>query len=238
MSNSEFKLKTDILLTPNSLSKENKVNNDNTANVFVGTNYKVISGFQDDPSSSIKPFIFSISQTLIDYGILSPTTPVSRTSVLKVYNHFSNGYSVSVSENHTLYNEASLLTIPDTTCDTGTCSASEPALWNNPLTYGFGYRCDNLSQATVCSNDFNNSNYFKQFPNISNSQNPKVIMKSTNIGANEARIRYKVNTSSTQPIGFYNNIITFVATANFWKYIKLNFVFWPFGFIYNLGFSV
>ncbi len=216
MSNSDFKLKTNIILTPQQNSNDNKKSVNNTAtNVFVGPNYKVLSGFQDDPSSATKPFIFSISQTLIDYGILSTTNPVSRTNILTLYNAFPNGYSVTLFENHSLTNQASLSTIPDTTCDTGTCSEQNPAPWNNILTYGFGYRCDNASNITACSNDFYNSNYYKQFPNISNSQIPQILMSGANIGDAKARITYKVNVSRTQTIGFYNNAITFVATPNF-----------------------
>ncbi|MEK7534454.1 MAG: hypothetical protein AAB600_03895 [Patescibacteria group bacterium] len=216
MSNSNYKLKTNIILNPNKDSSNNKASSNNIKpNIFVGPNYKVVSGFQHDPSSSTKQFIFSISQTLIDYGILSATNPVSRTSILSVYNNFTNGYSVAASENHELYNQTSGSTIPNTTCDTGTCSKLYPAPWNNVLTYGFGYRCDNMSDITVCSNDFYDSKYYKQFPNISNSQKPQVLMEGFNIGDNKARITYKINISGTQPIGFYSNTITFVATPNF-----------------------
>lgn len=216
MSNSDFKLKTNILLTPNTYSNSNKqsVNNTND-NIFVGPNYKVVSGFQHDPSSSTKPFIFSISQTLIDYGVLSPTNPVSRTSELKVYNNFIDGYSITAFENRAPYNQTSLSTIPDTTCDTGTCSDLNPGPWNNVLTYGFGYRCDNISDTNVCSNDFYNSNYYKHFPNISNSQSPQIVMAGTALGENKARITYKLNISATQPIVFYSNTITFIATVSF-----------------------
>jgi len=216
MSNSNYKLKTNIILSPDKDSSNNKANSNNTkSNIFVGPNYKVVSGFQHDPSSSTKQFIFSISQTLIDYGILSPTNPVSRTSILNVYNNFINGYSVSASENHEIYSPTSGSTIPNTTCDTGTCSELNPAPWNNILTYGFGYRCDNMFDITACSNDFYDSKYYKQFPNISNSQSPQVLMEGANIGDNKARITYKINISGTQPIGFYANAITFIATPNF-----------------------
>lgn len=216
MSNSEFKLKINLLSTPKKNSSNNKENRKNSqTNVFIGPNYKVISGFQDDLSSATKPFIFSISQSLTDYGSLSPTTPVSRTNVLTVHNSFLNGYNVSAFQNHGLYSETSLSTIPDTTCDTGTCSEQNPAPWNNILTYGFGYRCDNISNTTACSNDFYDSKYYKHFANIANSQSPQIVMSGANIGHNKARIIYKVNISGAQPLGFYSNIITFVARANF-----------------------
>ena len=72
-----------------------------------------------------------------------------------------------------------------------------------------------MSDLKACLNDFYNSNYYKQFPNVSNSKSPQIIMSSANIGENKARITYKVNISGTQAIGFYNNAITFVATPNF-----------------------
>ena len=47
--------------------------------LYTGTNYKVKAGFQNVRPSNI-PFSFSISQSLIDFGILSATNPVTRTN--------------------------------------------------------------------------------------------------------------------------------------------------------------
>lgn len=201
MSNFNFKLKSNILFTPDKYSN-NKTGIDNNE-----------SGIK--LSSLALPLIFSISQNLIGYGILSPTTPVARTNLLTVKNNYLFGYNAIAFEDHSLYNQTSSSTIPDTTCDTGTCSEKNSGLWNSILTYGFGYRCDNMSDTNGCSNDFLDSNYYKHFSNISNLQSPQVVMSGASISENKSRITYKVNVSTTQPSGFYSNTITFVATANF-----------------------
>ena len=87
-------------------------------------------------------------------------------------------------------------------------------LWNNPLTYGFGYRCDNTSNTNLC-HDFILPNYFKQFLNISNNQPPQIIIEGLDIGEITSTITYKVNISNTQPKGSYSNNITFIAIPKF-----------------------
>lgn len=178
-----------------------------------GTNYKVRAGFQY--ISSIIRFRFSISTLLIDFGALTPTNPVTRSNLLTISNGSAYGYSVTAFENHPLQDDAQGRTIPDTTCDTGLCTQSTSALWNNTLTYGFGYRCDNVS-ATDCASGFSTANFFKQFSNAAANETPESVMNGTNVGRNkQVQITYKVNVSGTQEAGFYKNVITYIATPTF-----------------------
>ena len=86
------------------------------------------------------------------------------------------------------------------------------AAWVNPLTYGFGYRCDNVS-GSDCSAGFANSDYYKQFANRSKGETPQVVMSSLNVGrSRQGEITYKVNISATQLAGQYQNIIMYIAT--------------------------
>src|SRR3989304_1751914 len=52
--------------------------------LYSNTNYKVKAGFQYVPRGY--PFSFTISNTLIDFGTLSPTNPVTRTTTLTISN--------------------------------------------------------------------------------------------------------------------------------------------------------
>lgn len=182
-----------------------------TPGLYSGTNYKVRSGFQY--VHSIIRFQFSMSSTSIDFGTLSATNPVTRSQTLTVTNGSAFGYQVTGSENHPL--QSGNDSIPDTTCDSGTCNQSTSSIWANTLSYGFGYRCDNLS-GTDCSTGFANVNNYKHFADASIKETPVAVMTGTNVGKNkQATITYKVNIAATQAGGTYTNQINYVATPTF-----------------------
>ena len=178
---------------------------------------KTINEFTTGPNytvtSSNDLFGLKLSQYTIDYGILSSTNPVIRTSNILLSNPYS-GAQVIADENHTLLFSPNQ-TIQNTSCDNGDCSTQTASLWNNPLTYGFGYRCDS-PQLGVCDPQFTTSDYFKQFPSDTDNQLPEIIMTSTMKSANtKGTITYKVNISGTQKTGAYYNSITYLALPNF-----------------------
>lgn len=180
--------------------------------LYTGTNFKVRAGFQY--IMSIIPFSFTISQTNIDFGPLSPTIASTRTNTLTVSNGSAFGYTVTASENHRLLVASSGQMIPDTTCDTGTCTTTFARPWTQFLTtFGFGYNCTNLS-GTDCASDFNNdSTYFRPF---AASPSSAMVMSSTNVGRNrKATITYQVNVSLVQAAGLYTNVINYIATPSF-----------------------
>ena len=176
-------------------------------------NYKVRAGFQY--ISSIIPFAFSIDSTNIDFGPLSPTNPVTRTNLLTISNGSANGYSVTAFENHELLVPAIGAVIPDTTCDDGTCTQSTSAAWTSALTYGFGYRCDNVT-GTDCATGFASADNYKQFADNSKSETAQSVMSGANVGRNkQVRITYKLNISAMQAAGLYSNVITYIATPTY-----------------------
>lgn len=158
------------------------------------------------------PFSISLSSDVVDFGILSPTNPIIRTVNLSVDSLSTNGYSVIVSENHPLKNEENF--IPDTTCDNGECSEEESQEWTNTLTYGFGYRCDNVI-GLDCHNSFTKTNFYKHFADISNIQYPQSIMNGLGSKKSDVRISYKVNISGNQAKDSYSNTVTYIAVPNF-----------------------
>ncbi len=180
---------------------------------YSGTNYVVRAGFQY--INSIIPFYFKIDNIIIDFGALSPTNPVTRTSTLTVDNQSAGGYIVTAQENHQLLVPSSGQLIPDTTCDAGNCSDTTAALWTNTLTYGFGYRCDLVSVTNYCNTDFNTSDFYKQFADASKNETPVTVMSGQSGRNQKATITYKVNISSSQPAGLYTNAITYIATPTY-----------------------
>jgi hypothetical protein len=178
--------------------------------LYTGTNFKVRAGFQY--ISSIIPFSFTISQTDINFGSISPTVAVVRSNNLTVSNGSAFGYTVTASENHPLLVASSGQMIPDTSCNSGACNTTTAALWNDPNTFGFGYRCDNFS-GSDCDSQFATVNFYKPF---AASPSAVAVMSSTNVGRNrQTQITYKLNISNTQAAGFYTNTINYIATPSF-----------------------
>jgi hypothetical protein len=180
--------------------------------LYSGTNYKVRAGFQYILPRT--PFRFSITNMFIDFGIISPTSPVLRTSLLTVTNGSAFGYQVTVSDNHNLRADASGAEIPPTACgDSGpTCTITSAGPWTSSLTYGFGYRCDNQT-GTDCSTQFNNATYYEPF---AASPSATVVMSSGSLGKNKVtQITYKLNINGTQPSGLYTNVINYIASPAF-----------------------
>jgi len=178
--------------------------------LFSGPNYKVKLGFQY--IYPLTPFRFTISSTLIDLGVISPTIPVTRTNQLIISNTSAHGYQVTVSQNHNLRVNYTGQEIPSTACDAGTCTPSTAALWTNALTYGFGYRCDNVI-STDCDTQFSSANFYKPF---AASPSAAIIMSSVNSGDNKtSTITYKVNIPQSQSAGLYTNILNYIATPTY-----------------------
>lgn len=179
-----------------------------------GVNYKVRAGFQY--IHSLISFSFSIQNPAVDFGILTATIPVNRTSNLVVSNGSAHGYVVTASESNPLQTGTNA-TIPDTTCDNGLCTPTSAGAWalntdGSSTTYGFGYNCTNVS-GTQCPSDFTSGSYFRPF---AASPSAAIVMSSSTVGRNQTvQITYRVNTSPTQPSGLYTNTITYIATPTF-----------------------
>lgn len=165
-------------------------------------------------SLGTKAFKLSISNLLIDYGILSPTNPIIRESILSVFNASSYHFSIFTSENRPLFHPDGII-IPDTSCDNGTCTQHTASYWENTLTFGFGYKCENTTHQ-LCLTDFKYPNYFKQFANQSDKDNPVPVIQGVKTDKElEAKMIYKVNISSSQPPLRYSNTINYIMVPGY-----------------------
>lgn len=177
--------------------------------LFSSTGFRVKSGFQY--INSIIPFSFSVSDIQINFGVLTPGTPSTDTSILTVSAGGAGGYTVKASENNPLKTSDGSNTIIDTLCDS-TCSETSAGTWTSNSRYGFGF---NMSGDDIPA-DFVNTDYFRQFSDRNSAENPAIIMSSINVGRERtATITYKVNVSGVQPAGTYQNIITFTAIPGY-----------------------
>lgn len=215
MSNSQYKIKMGTLNNAAGESTGSGYSlNENLgqtgAGLYSGTNYKVRSGFQyfKNTAETI-PFSFSISDSKVDFGVITPTNPLTRAIVLTVSNSSGKGFSVSAAENKSLTSQNG--TIPDTSCDTGDCTPTKAAIWASTLSYGFGYRCDDQS-GTNCVLGFSPS-FYKPFAASPSAQN--VLSSTTGGSARKSQITYKVNVSGSQPPGLYTNIVSYIANPGF-----------------------
>ncbi|HKC14375.1 MAG TPA: hypothetical protein VKC89_00195 [Patescibacteria group bacterium] len=177
--------------------------------LYSGTNYLVKAGFQYVRPTGNIAFSFAISQNIIDFGVITPTNPVTRTTNLTVSAGSAKGFTVVSSENKPLTGIGG--TIPDTTCDLGTCNSSKASAWTSSLAYGFGYRCDNIS-GTNCASGFSDS-FYKAFALTPSLQT--VMTSNTGGTSRKSQLTYKVNVSGTQPPGIYTNIVTYIASPGF-----------------------
>jgi hypothetical protein len=150
-----------------------------------GKNYKAYA----DTSSS---FGFTVSHDTINFGKPTATNPVIRLLYLTTAPKIS--YQILVSENHPLVADKN--TIPDTTCDSGSCTEITSSTWISTLTYGFGYRSSTTPE-----------NEYKQFPDLSKKEHFEALLQD--------KITYKVNVATTQQQGAYSNVVTYIAVPNF-----------------------
>ncbi len=186
-----------------------------TTDTIIKDKPKQLTNNQADPLQPSTSLSLDISSYIIDYGPLSPTNQIYRTSNLNVSNNNKKGFIIIAYENHPLITTGSNSFIPDSTCDNGSCSEVTSAIWTNTLTYGFGYRCDNINNNT-CPIEFNQSDYYKQFSDYSKNETGQIIMSGNLPASNhETQITYKVNISKTQASGSYNNTITYLAVPKY-----------------------
>jgi hypothetical protein len=180
---------------------------------FSSTNYKVLSGFQY--IHSIIPFSFAISSIAIPFGTLSPDTPQTIAQTLTVSAGGAGGYQVTAKENHPLKILEGVPTIPDTNCD-ASCDESTAGVWSETTKYGFGYTMHGNDVPSPFPTAAPAGNMYKHFADESNSETAKVVMSSTRVGRSRvATVTYKINVSSLQEAGQYQNIIYYTAIPSY-----------------------
>lgn len=182
------------------------------AGEFSSSGYVVKAGFQY--LRIVTPFSFSVSNTNISLGTLTPNTPSTAQTVLTVIPGSAGQYQVTAIEESPL-KTLSGNSIPDTSCDSGTetCSEIQARTWASNNSYGFGY---NMSGNDIPL-DFLSQSSYRPFPDLSSAETPVIIMYSSDIvnKTRQSTMTFKANISPVQPAGSYQTIIDFVATPSF-----------------------
>lgn len=176
------------------------------AEYFSSTGYHTRAGFQY--LYTLYNFSFTISDTLIDFGSLTPNAFSSDSHNL-VVTAPGQGYSVTAYETTRLTKSGSSDTIPDTSCDSGPCTETSATAWTTATNNGFGYNVSGDDK----SSDFSTTNHFRPFPDLSLGENPAVVMTSIQAGKSRtATVTYKVSPNAAQAAGEYTTNIIYIAT--------------------------
>lgn len=140
----------------------------------------------------------------LDFGILTPTSVTKRTITLSLTGT-SEDFILYVFENHGLRNENGVF-IPQTSCDTGTCSKHVASEWISTLSYGLGYSC----LGSTCDRDFKQTAY-RPFGNHLTSFSEGTL----GIGfKREVTLPVQVNVPGTQESGSYENTLLLMAVPS------------------------
>lgn len=173
-----------------------------------GNNF--ISFLSYDGDTKRLPLVLSTTNDLLNFGTIQPGEPIIRTHALTVLPGSAQGYQVLSYQNHTL--EADGTQIPNTTCDNGSCTPVLSDVWTIPLTYGFGYRCDNIA-SNPCAPDLK-KDYYKSFANEKADDFPAYILTENGNIKSQAIISYKVNVPGNQANKGYQTTVYHIATPN------------------------
>jgi hypothetical protein len=152
--------------------------------------------------------------TSVPFGIISPNTFYQGCQDLIVSTNAGNGYSVTVQESSAMRTVDGRFSIPDTTCDGGTCSESTAAAWANATKNGFGHTCFNQSMHD-CNAAYSSGTNFRQFANIAGGETAQAVMSSSTAATATGRVKYRLSAGSGQVAGTYTTIITYTIYATY-----------------------
>lgn len=156
---------------------------------------------KEPPATNIS---IDIDSDLIDFGVLSPTSPTTREMVLSLFG--TTPYqALYVQMTGSLSNDKNE-SITQTLCDQGGCSEYKASEWINTLTFGVGYSCNE----PICDQDFKGSRYRPFSPQL-------VSIYQGKIGTGNKRmitLPIKINTPGTQTPGSYRGSVTILTVPS------------------------
>lgn len=177
---------------------------------YGSSSYFVGAGFQY--IYQIGTFAFSISDLNIPLGLLTPGTHSTGNNILTISTKGAGGFSVYAYQIHPLRHANGTPDIPNTTCDSGTCTISTAQVWSNQSVPGFGFNAD----GATAQSDFIDTTYFRPFANDEIAEQMQPVMSSANIAKDETvTITYKAGIAATQAAGDYETSIIYVAVPGY-----------------------
>ncbi|MBP7832158.1 MAG: hypothetical protein KA035_00080 [Candidatus Levybacteria bacterium] len=207
MQGSRYILETEIgprdAVLPETQKPEAQIEN---PNVIKGNGWSAILSSGTDTKN---PFLFSVSDDLVNFGEINPGEPLIRTQIISVNPGSANNLQVVASQNHPL-RSSEKHEIPNTSCDNGNCTNILSDYWNSPLTYGFGYMCENI-EGQSCNTTMDTDTY-KRFSSIEANEAPSLIVHSKTDKKSVSMIQYKLNIPGNQVNSGYTTTINLLAS--------------------------
>ena len=170
----------------------------------VDTNYAILSVDDDTPAPG---------PPQVPFGTINANTFYQGCHDLQVSTNAGGGYSLAGIQNHQLQTAGGTV-LPDTTCDSGTCTATTAATWTTATVNGLGHTCRN-ENANDCVSNYANGTLFRQFADMSSGEAPVSIMASTTPAIATSRIKYRLNRGTNQAAGTYTNTISYSLMATY-----------------------
>ena len=158
--------------------------------------------------------------TAVPFGTMTLNTFKNAAQKLAIATNANGGYIITTVENDQLGKDGGTSPmIPDTTCDTGSCTQSSQQEWATATNNGFGYSLQDIDSSGIAFTYASSSGTWKarQFAATIESESPVQIMQNTSLPTTTeaAYICYRLSIGSTQVAGDYENNITYTATATF-----------------------
>jgi hypothetical protein len=149
---------------------------------------------------------FNVSDISIEFGDIVAGEPLIRDVTIQA--HSTTNSLVFLGADSLLKDSQTGLEIAPTTCDSGNCTNSSPAVWENPLTYGYGYRCSSKLKNS-CVMPFKRDDYI-QMSDLS-KKNPLLPLASISKNElNTIKTTYKVNVPQTHSQGLFVNSLKLI----------------------------
>lgn len=160
--------------------------------------------------------INSVSTTgvAVPFGTLNANTFYQGCHDIQVSTNAGNGYSVTVQESHAMMTANGQFTIPDTTCDGGTCSESAAAAWTTATHNGLGHTCFNQLNHD-CNAAYSSGTLFRQAADLSQGETAQAVMSSSTPATATGRLKFRLSAPSNQAVGTYTNLITYIITGTY-----------------------
>lgn len=169
------------------------------------TGVRLKSGFQYIYPFDV--FSFAIDNLDINFGTLTPGVATTAVSTLTTTTPSGHGFQITAAESSPL-TTASNAVIPDVVGDNHLATEAVADLWQNTDTYGFGFNANTAY--------FSTSNHFRQFANLATSETAQIFDSSiTPVKNHQTIVTYKINTSTSQAAGTYQNYIVYTATPKY-----------------------
>lgn len=212
MQNESYQINSTINYSPSAnvvITDKTDLKSPQKSKSISGTNYTVTYGFTDIPTDNY--FALKNNRSEILFGTITPGEALERSISLTIIPGSSTGYQIFALENYAPKDKNIKASIPDTTCDNGNCTNTLTDTWNNPLTYGFGFRCNGIS----CSNSFIETDTYRKLPNTELGDSPQAFASLAKATSEDIKLNFKINISGSQPKGVYSNEVLILASPLF-----------------------